>query len=148
MRVNEYFGNREINLRKQNFNRWVLVVGDGKLPAKKKEIEDEPTWIEIPKEFLLKSNCLRFDMNGYLVCVDVSTILCMRTLSPICEPVRILARITNWPRSVMMSLVPLHMPRVGFTFRISITGSSLFKKRECEGILGKFRVFKNSTGYR
>ncbi|GKD63828.1 ATP-dependent DNA helicase PIF1-like protein, partial [Tanacetum coccineum] len=55
MRVNEYFGNEEIDLRKQNFNRWVLAVGDGKLPAKKKEIEDEPTWIEIPKEFLIKS---------------------------------------------------------------------------------------------
>nr|GEX05700.1 hypothetical protein [Tanacetum cinerariifolium] len=55
MRVNEYFGNREINLQKQNFNRLVLVVGDGKLPAKKKETEDEPTWIEIPEEFLLKS---------------------------------------------------------------------------------------------
>nr|GEY17066.1 helicase [Tanacetum cinerariifolium] len=29
MRVNEYTGNREINTRKQNFNRWILVVGDG-----------------------------------------------------------------------------------------------------------------------
>ncbi|GJX43393.1 ATP-dependent DNA helicase PIF1-like protein [Tanacetum coccineum] len=55
MRVNEYFGNGEIDLRKQNFNRWVLAVGDGKLPVKKKETEDEPTWIDIPKEFLIKS---------------------------------------------------------------------------------------------
>ncbi|GJX09165.1 ATP-dependent DNA helicase PIF1-like protein [Tanacetum coccineum] len=55
MRVNEYSGNREIDLRKQNFNRWVLAVGDGKLPAKKKETEDEPTWIEILEEFLIKS---------------------------------------------------------------------------------------------
>ncbi|GKF32301.1 ATP-dependent DNA helicase PIF1-like protein, partial [Tanacetum coccineum] len=40
---------------KQNFNRWVLAVGAGKLPAKKKETEDEPTWIEILEEFLIKS---------------------------------------------------------------------------------------------
>ncbi|GKE26554.1 ATP-dependent DNA helicase PIF1-like protein [Tanacetum coccineum] len=55
MRVNEYSDNEEIDLRKQNFNRWVLAVGAGKLPAKKKETEDEPTWIEILEEFLIKS---------------------------------------------------------------------------------------------
>nr|GEV74723.1 ATP-dependent DNA helicase PIF1-like [Tanacetum cinerariifolium] len=44
----------EIDLRKQNFNRWVLAVGDGKLLAMKKVIEDEPTWIEILEEFLIK----------------------------------------------------------------------------------------------
>nr|GFC80719.1 hypothetical protein [Tanacetum cinerariifolium] len=54
MRVNEYACNGEIDNRKQDFNRWVLAVGDGKLPAKK-ESKDEPTWIEIPKEFLIKS---------------------------------------------------------------------------------------------
>ncbi|GJT74646.1 ATP-dependent DNA helicase PIF1-like protein [Tanacetum coccineum] len=37
MRVNKYSSNGEIDLRKQNFNIWVLAVGDGKLPAKKKE---------------------------------------------------------------------------------------------------------------
>ncbi|GJY03462.1 ATP-dependent DNA helicase PIF1-like protein [Tanacetum coccineum] len=55
MRVNGYGCNGEIDNRKQDFNRWVLVVGDGKLPAKKKESEDKPTWIEIPEEFLIKS---------------------------------------------------------------------------------------------
>ncbi|GJZ41767.1 ATP-dependent DNA helicase PIF1-like protein, partial [Tanacetum coccineum] len=55
MRANEYSDNGEIDLRKQNFNRWVLAVGAGKLPAKKKETEDEPTWIEILEEFLIKS---------------------------------------------------------------------------------------------
>ncbi|GJZ21425.1 helicase [Tanacetum coccineum] len=55
MRVNEYACNGEIDNRKQDFNRWVIAVGDGKLPAKKKESEDEPTWIEILEEFLIKS---------------------------------------------------------------------------------------------
>ncbi|GJW53579.1 ATP-dependent DNA helicase PIF1-like protein [Tanacetum coccineum] len=55
MHVNGYGCNGEIDNRKQDFNRWVLAVGDGKLPAKKKETEDEPTWIEIPEEFLIKS---------------------------------------------------------------------------------------------
>nr|GEX81300.1 hypothetical protein [Tanacetum cinerariifolium] len=54
MRVNKYACNGEIDNRKQDFNRWVLAMGDGKLPAKK-ESEDEPTWIEILEEFLIKS---------------------------------------------------------------------------------------------
>ncbi|GJU85483.1 ATP-dependent DNA helicase PIF1-like protein [Tanacetum coccineum] len=33
----------------------VLAVGDGTLPAKMKEGEDEPTWIDIPEKFLIKS---------------------------------------------------------------------------------------------
>ncbi|GKC29331.1 ATP-dependent DNA helicase PIF1-like protein [Tanacetum coccineum] len=32
MRVNEYYANGEIDTRKQDFNQWVLAVGDGKLP--------------------------------------------------------------------------------------------------------------------
>ncbi|GKB37272.1 ATP-dependent DNA helicase PIF1-like protein [Tanacetum coccineum] len=40
----------------RNFNQWVLVVGDGKLPTKIKDGEDEPTWIEIPKKFLINSS--------------------------------------------------------------------------------------------
>nr|GEX40396.1 hypothetical protein CTI12_AA123990 [Tanacetum cinerariifolium] len=51
MRVNEYSGNEEIDLQKQNFN----TVGDEKLQTKKKETEDEPTWIKILEEFLIKS---------------------------------------------------------------------------------------------
>nr|GEV31519.1 ATP-dependent DNA helicase PIF1-like [Tanacetum cinerariifolium] len=43
MRVNEYYANEEIDTRKQDFNQWVLAVGDSKLPAKIKDGEDEPT---------------------------------------------------------------------------------------------------------
>nr|GEW46731.1 hypothetical protein [Tanacetum cinerariifolium] len=39
----------------KDFNQWVLAVGDGKLPAKMKDVEDEPTWIEIPEKFLINS---------------------------------------------------------------------------------------------
>ncbi|GKA17134.1 ATP-dependent DNA helicase PIF1-like protein [Tanacetum coccineum] len=55
MRVNEYNENGDIDTRKQDFNKWVLVVGDGRLSAKKKETEDEPTWIEIPEDFLIRT---------------------------------------------------------------------------------------------
>ncbi|GJX00601.1 ATP-dependent DNA helicase PIF1-like protein [Tanacetum coccineum] len=55
MRVNEYLANEDIDTAKQDFNRWVLAVGNGKLPAKMKEGEDEPTWIEILEKFLIKS---------------------------------------------------------------------------------------------
>ncbi|GKC10722.1 ATP-dependent DNA helicase PIF1-like protein [Tanacetum coccineum] len=54
MRVNEYSTNEALDTSKQEFNRWVLVVGDGNLPAKIKEGENEPTWIEIPERFLIK----------------------------------------------------------------------------------------------
>nr|GEV47456.1 AT hook motif-containing protein, putative, expressed [Tanacetum cinerariifolium] len=37
MRVNEYDENGEIEIRKQDFNQWVLAVGDGTLPTKAKE---------------------------------------------------------------------------------------------------------------
>ncbi|GJY32873.1 ATP-dependent DNA helicase PIF1-like protein [Tanacetum coccineum] len=47
--VNEYYANGVIDTPKQDFNQWVLAVGDGKLPAKIKDGEDEPSWIEIPK---------------------------------------------------------------------------------------------------
>ncbi|GJZ08213.1 ATP-dependent DNA helicase PIF1 [Tanacetum coccineum] len=39
MRVNEYSTTREIDTRKQQFNKWVLDVGDGNLPAKKKKMK-------------------------------------------------------------------------------------------------------------
>ncbi|XP_071697343.1 uncharacterized protein [Rutidosis leptorrhynchoides] len=55
MRVNEYTDSGEVDTRKQKFNKWVLDVGDGNLPAKAKEGEDEPTWIRIPDEFIIKS---------------------------------------------------------------------------------------------
>ena len=56
MRVNEYTENGEIDTRKHDFNKWVLAVGDGTLPAKCKEGEDEPTWIDIPETFLIKAS--------------------------------------------------------------------------------------------
>nr|GEY55338.1 ATP-dependent DNA helicase PIF2 [Tanacetum cinerariifolium] len=44
---------REIDTRKKDFNQWVLAVGDGKLHAKMKDGEDEPTLIEILEKFLI-----------------------------------------------------------------------------------------------
>ncbi|GJT77422.1 ATP-dependent DNA helicase PIF1-like protein [Tanacetum coccineum] len=55
MRVNEYTDNGDIDTRKQDFNKWVLAVGDGRLPAEKKFTEDEPTWIEILEDFLIRT---------------------------------------------------------------------------------------------
>ncbi|GKD96211.1 uncharacterized protein Tco_1380108, partial [Tanacetum coccineum] len=55
MKVNEYLVDGGIDTAKQEFNQWVLVMGDGTLPAKMKEGEDEPTWIDIPEKFLIKT---------------------------------------------------------------------------------------------
>ncbi|GKA18197.1 ATP-dependent DNA helicase PIF1-like protein [Tanacetum coccineum] len=55
MRVNEYSVDRGIDTAKQEFNQWVLAVGDGTLPTKIKEGDDEPTWIDIPEKFLIKT---------------------------------------------------------------------------------------------
>ncbi|GJY99326.1 ATP-dependent DNA helicase PIF1-like protein [Tanacetum coccineum] len=43
MRVNEYYPNGEIDNQKQDFNQWVLSVGNGTVPAKAKDGEDEPS---------------------------------------------------------------------------------------------------------
>ncbi|GKD38030.1 ATP-dependent DNA helicase PIF1-like protein [Tanacetum coccineum] len=48
-----YSANGALDTSKQEFDRWVLAMGDGNLPAKIKEGEDEPTWIEIPKRVIL-----------------------------------------------------------------------------------------------
>nr|GEU71378.1 DNA helicase PIF1, ATP-dependent [Tanacetum cinerariifolium] len=56
MSVNEYNSDGALDTRKQMFNQWVLVVGDGKVPARIKDREDEPTWIEIPETFLIPSS--------------------------------------------------------------------------------------------
>ncbi|GKB01261.1 ATP-dependent DNA helicase PIF1-like protein [Tanacetum coccineum] len=50
MRVNEYYPNGEIDNQKQDFNQWVLSVGNGTVPAKAKDGEDEPSWIQIPEQ--------------------------------------------------------------------------------------------------
>ncbi|XP_071686774.1 uncharacterized protein [Rutidosis leptorrhynchoides] len=49
MRVNEYTPDGHLDTRKQNFNKWVLDIGEGKVPAIAKDGEDEPTWIKIPE---------------------------------------------------------------------------------------------------
>ncbi|GJX77883.1 ATP-dependent DNA helicase PIF1 [Tanacetum coccineum] len=54
IRVNEYSADGAADTTKQEFNCWVLAMGDGTLPAKMKEGEDEPTWIDIPEKFLIK----------------------------------------------------------------------------------------------
>ncbi|XP_071713957.1 uncharacterized protein [Rutidosis leptorrhynchoides] len=56
MRVNEFTADGQVDPRKQQFNKWVLDIGDGKVPAVCKDGEEEPTWIEIPDEFIVKSD--------------------------------------------------------------------------------------------
>ncbi|GJR42851.1 negative regulator of systemic acquired resistance [Tanacetum coccineum] len=56
MWVNEYYANGELDTRKQHFSQWVLAVDDGKLPTKMKDGVDEPTWIQIPKKFLINAS--------------------------------------------------------------------------------------------
>ncbi|GJY14564.1 ATP-dependent DNA helicase PIF1-like protein [Tanacetum coccineum] len=56
MRVNEYYPNGEINNRKQEFYQWVLSVRNDTVPAKAKDGEDEPTWIQIPEQFIINSS--------------------------------------------------------------------------------------------
>ncbi|XP_071708928.1 uncharacterized protein [Rutidosis leptorrhynchoides] len=54
MRVNEYSVDGQIDNRKRAFNKWVLDVGDGNVPASSKDGDDEPSWIKIPEEFIVK----------------------------------------------------------------------------------------------
>jgi ATP-dependent DNA helicase PIF1 len=35
------------------FSKWMINIGEGKIHATSREGEDEPTWIQIPEEFLL-----------------------------------------------------------------------------------------------
>ncbi|XP_071718001.1 uncharacterized protein [Rutidosis leptorrhynchoides] len=55
MRVNEYTPDGHLDTPKQKFNKWVLDIGEGKVPAISKDGEDEPTWIKIPEEFIISS---------------------------------------------------------------------------------------------
>ncbi|XP_022030895.2 uncharacterized protein LOC110931830 [Helianthus annuus] len=55
MRVNEYTSTGVIDMDRQRFNKWLLDIGDGIVPSKAKEGEDEPTWIEIPARFIVDS---------------------------------------------------------------------------------------------
>ncbi|XP_071708683.1 uncharacterized protein [Rutidosis leptorrhynchoides] len=56
MRVNEFTADGQVDPRKQQFNKWVLDIRDGKVPTVCKDREEEPTWIEIPVEFIVKSD--------------------------------------------------------------------------------------------
>ncbi|XP_071699004.1 uncharacterized protein [Rutidosis leptorrhynchoides] len=56
MRVNECTADGHVDARKHEFNKWVLNVGEGKVPALCKDGEDELTWIQIPDEFIIKSD--------------------------------------------------------------------------------------------
>ncbi|XP_035837612.1 uncharacterized protein LOC110893035 [Helianthus annuus] len=53
MRVNEYSSAGVLDMDRQLFNKWLLEIGDGIVPSKTKEGEDEPTWIEIPTRFIV-----------------------------------------------------------------------------------------------
>ncbi|XP_071694538.1 uncharacterized protein [Rutidosis leptorrhynchoides] len=55
MRVNEYSADGSHDARKHAFNKWVLDVVEGKVPARCKDGEDEPTWIKIPDEFIVRT---------------------------------------------------------------------------------------------
>ncbi|XP_071727493.1 uncharacterized protein [Rutidosis leptorrhynchoides] len=55
MRVNEYTADGQLDTRKQEFNKWVLNIGEGKVPARCKDGEDEPTWVRITDKFIIKS---------------------------------------------------------------------------------------------
>lgn len=56
MRVNEITSSGTIDADKQKFNKWILEIGDGTIPAKAKEGDDEPSWIEIPTRFIVQNS--------------------------------------------------------------------------------------------
>ncbi|XP_071740446.1 uncharacterized protein [Rutidosis leptorrhynchoides] len=55
MQVNEYNYDDEHDTQKHSFNKWVLDVGEGKVQARCKDGEDEPTWIKIPNDYIVRS---------------------------------------------------------------------------------------------
>ncbi|XP_071740458.1 ATP-dependent DNA helicase PIF1-like [Rutidosis leptorrhynchoides] len=61
MRVNEYNAEGQLDTRKQEFNEWVLKIGEGKVPAQCKDGEDEPTWVRIPPKFIIKSKKIEIE---------------------------------------------------------------------------------------
>ncbi|KAK9049518.1 hypothetical protein SSX86_021980 [Deinandra increscens subsp. villosa] len=54
MRVKEQTSDGAIDMAKERFNKWILAIGDGIVPATKKEGEGEPTWVKIPEEFIVQ----------------------------------------------------------------------------------------------
>ncbi|XP_056688534.1 uncharacterized protein [Spinacia oleracea] len=43
----------QVDIERTEFSKWVLDMGNGHIPATTKEGEEEPTWIEIPKDLLI-----------------------------------------------------------------------------------------------
>ncbi|XP_021858214.1 uncharacterized protein [Spinacia oleracea] len=43
----------QVDIERSEFSKWVLDKGNGYIPATTKEGEEEPTWIEIPKNLLI-----------------------------------------------------------------------------------------------
>jgi hypothetical protein len=43
-----------------HFSAWILDVGNGTIPATERPGESKPTWIQIPDEFLLTPEKIRF----------------------------------------------------------------------------------------
>ncbi|XP_074318042.1 uncharacterized protein LOC141654826 [Silene latifolia] len=52
MRVSETADNPQKQKINHAFNNWLLAMGDGRIETKAAENETEPTWIEIPKEYI------------------------------------------------------------------------------------------------
>uniref|UniRef100_A0A0A9A2A2 DNA helicase Pif1-like 2B domain-containing protein n=1 Tax=Arundo donax TaxID=35708 RepID=A0A0A9A2A2_ARUDO len=56
MRLQNKCPNTTEYLELESFNNWILNVGDGLVPAKKEQNEEEATWINIPHNLLLFTN--------------------------------------------------------------------------------------------
>ncbi|GJX64748.1 ATP-dependent DNA helicase PIF1-like protein [Tanacetum coccineum] len=56
MRVNEYYDNGDIDTRKQDFNKWVLAVGDGTVPAKKNKEKMRQPGLRFQRDTLEQHN--------------------------------------------------------------------------------------------
>ncbi|XP_074297023.1 uncharacterized protein LOC141627696 [Silene latifolia] len=52
MRVSEIDGTAKTKKRNQEFNEWLLTMGDGRFQAKPEPHEDEATWIKIPEGYV------------------------------------------------------------------------------------------------
>ncbi|XP_074297330.1 uncharacterized protein LOC141628040 [Silene latifolia] len=52
MRVSETADNPQKQEINRTFNNWLLAMGDGRIETKAAKNETEPTWIEIPKEYI------------------------------------------------------------------------------------------------
>ncbi|VFQ80248.1 unnamed protein product [Cuscuta campestris] len=50
MRVKNQTVEGNTNINNKTFNKWLLQMGNGTLPMVSREDEEEPTWIEIPKQ--------------------------------------------------------------------------------------------------